>query len=259
MFLILYFLLFVTSNSKHCNDDINNELSMQKYENFTKYFINYNPDISNIFFHKTSSPIFILYDSNISSQISFLKSWFNLINNNQTNLMYKLRVSLLNCQKFPSECLKWSNQINYSTPCALIFSSKTNNFAIINSTLDVTNNQINILLSKLNKMPIKFLPFAHLNQKKIIKNISNISYNNENQIAIKELITGKSGETSSYEFNGNTLKISGSGMMFNFTGSNVNVPWGNYKSNITTLIVGEGITTIGAISFFNCKNLVTVS
>ena len=88
MFLILYFLLSVASNSKHCNDHTKNELSMQKYEHFTKYFIDNNPDISNIFYHKTSNPIFILYDSNISSQVSFLKSWLNLINDKETNSIY---------------------------------------------------------------------------------------------------------------------------------------------------------------------------
>lgn len=109
-------------------------------------------------------------------------------------------------------------------------------------------------------MPIKFLPFIHPNQTKYNRNNSNILYSNENQITIKELITGKCGENSNYEFDGNTLKISGYGIIYNYTGSLSNdLPWMKYKSNIKTLIVGEGITTIGINNFCNCKNLVTVS
>ncbi|MBR5396022.1 MAG: leucine-rich repeat protein [Bacteroidaceae bacterium] len=46
-----------------------------------------------------------------------------------------------------------------------------------------------------------------------------------------------------------TLTISGTGAMANYNSSDSNQPWKNYKSNITTIIIEDGVTTIGTYAF----------
>jgi hypothetical protein len=58
-----------------------------------------------------------------------------------------------------------------------------------------------------------------------------------------------------------TLTISGSGEMDNYEppeGSN-SVPWKNYESSITTIVVQEGVTNIGENAFSGCTALSSVS
>ena len=46
------------------------------------------------------------------------------------------------------------------------------------------------------------------------------------------------------------VKISGEGAMFNFTNANeIDIPWYKYSNRITKVVIGEGITEIGANSF----------
>ena len=55
-----------------------------------------------------------------------------------------------------------------------------------------------------------------------------------------------------------TLTISGTGAMKNWGTPNV-IPWREYRDNIKTVIVNEGVTSIGGYAFFNCSNLTSVS
>ena len=57
---------------------------------------------------------------------------------------------------------------------------------------------------------------------------------------------------------GETMVIYGSGAMADYS-SAANLPWKNYKSSITTLIIEEGVTTVGKLAFIECSNLTTVT
>lgn len=54
------------------------------------------------------------------------------------------------------------------------------------------------------------------------------------------------------------LIISGKGVMTNFTDENL-PPWYAFADGITKVTVGEGVTRIGALSFYSCRNLTSVS
>lgn len=83
--------------------------------------------------------------------------------------------------------------------------------------------------------------------------------------------SGKCGTISNSEINDNlawsldletgVLRIAGSGQMGNFNSGTipVAVPWANYTSDICSVIIGEGITSIGNYAFVNCENLTNVS
>jgi len=53
------------------------------------------------------------------------------------------------------------------------------------------------------------------------------------------------------------LTISGTGAMTNF--ANMGAPWADYIGSITSVIVEEGVTTIGNSAFYYCQNLQTIS
>ena len=50
------------------------------------------------------------------------------------------------------------------------------------------------------------------------------------------------------------LTISGSGAMQNYNGSNM--PWQLYRDYIKTVVIEDGITSIGNYAFYNCNNLI---
>ncbi len=59
---------------------------------------------------------------------------------------------------------------------------------------------------------------------------------------------------------GSTITISGEGAMANYAnGSEINSLWGTAISSATTLIVEDGVTHIGAYSFYGFKNLTSVT
>jgi len=55
-----------------------------------------------------------------------------------------------------------------------------------------------------------------------------------------------------------TLTIRGSGMMVNWTFSS-SVPWYNYRNSIKTIIIDDGIASIGDNAFYDCSNLTSVT
>ena len=57
-----------------------------------------------------------------------------------------------------------------------------------------------------------------------------------------------------YYFDTNTLNISGTGDMDNFK-----IPWADFKTRIETIIIENGVTSIGTAVFSECKNLRKVS
>ncbi|MDR2497699.1 MAG: leucine-rich repeat protein [Tannerellaceae bacterium] len=63
-------------------------------------------------------------------------------------------------------------------------------------------------------------------------------------------------ESISAVLNNGTLTITGTGAMQNWTDQ---APWHSVKDNITSVIINEGITTIGNSAFYFCGNLNSVS
>lgn len=61
-----------------------------------------------------------------------------------------------------------------------------------------------------------------------------------------------------WNLSGSTLKISGKGAMPDYTDANM-APWHEMASSIKTVVVEKGITSIGSLAFYNCKELDSVS
>ena len=59
-------------------------------------------------------------------------------------------------------------------------------------------------------------------------------------------------------YDNNELIISGTGEMRDFYSNNGNAPWYNYRGIIESVIINEGVTSIGAYAFQNCTALTLV-
>ncbi len=71
--------------------------------------------------------------------------------------------------------------------------------------------------------------------------------------------SGKLNSFITWTLDGNTgvLSIVGTGPMPDF--ANQGAPWFEYHENITSIVISEGITTVGKYSFVRCKNVISVS
>ncbi|MBO5453437.1 MAG: leucine-rich repeat domain-containing protein [Clostridia bacterium] len=78
-------------------------------------------------------------------------------------------------------------------------------------------------------------------------------------VSAADVETGSAGAgiTWNYDKNAKILTISGSGAMDNFSGSGA--PWSAYSAEIETVILSEGITSIGNNAFAGCKFIETVT
>ncbi|MBR4458880.1 MAG: leucine-rich repeat protein [Clostridia bacterium] len=57
-----------------------------------------------------------------------------------------------------------------------------------------------------------------------------------------------------------TLVISGTGPMMNYsTSAGYRVPWYDRRSDVTAVVIEDGVTTVGSYSFYYCQNLADVS
>ncbi|GHT72932.1 hypothetical protein FACS189456_2700 [Bacteroidia bacterium] len=63
------------------------------------------------------------------------------------------------------------------------------------------------------------------------------------------------GENVTAELKDTTLTISGKGAMKNYN----TPPWYSYKSKITSVVIEQGVTSIGSVTFANCRELTSVS
>ena len=71
--------------------------------------------------------------------------------------------------------------------------------------------------------------------------------------------TGKCGDDATWELDLDTgkLTISGTGAMYDYYS---NYPqWNNYKDNITSVEISNGITYIGISAFYNCSKLISIT
>ena len=68
----------------------------------------------------------------------------------------------------------------------------------------------------------------------------------------KEIVSGSCGDNASWLYSNGTLTISGTGPMYDFARDAAR-PWESYTTNITTLVVDDGITRVGSNAFsYSC-------
>ena len=65
------------------------------------------------------------------------------------------------------------------------------------------------------------------------------------------------GVTYSYVESTHTLTISGMGAMADY--ETTNIPWESNKNDITSVVIENGVTSIGTLAFYQCDNLASVS
>ena len=65
--------------------------------------------------------------------------------------------------------------------------------------------------------------------------------------------------TWSYVESTHTLTISGTGAMADYSMDDDGYPWSAYTSDITNIVIGDGVTTIGEYAFSYCDGLTTVT
>ncbi len=70
-------------------------------------------------------------------------------------------------------------------------------------------------------------------------------------------LSGTCGDNVTWKLEGDTLTISGTGPMFDY--NSYNSPWDSTRMDIKSIVVGEGITTIGSSAFEGCYSVTSVS
>ena len=65
--------------------------------------------------------------------------------------------------------------------------------------------------------------------------------------------------TWSFDEESGTLTISGTGDMYDYGTAGNYSPWYNYRSGITSIDIGDDVTSIGNYAFYNCKSLTSVT
>jgi len=67
--------------------------------------------------------------------------------------------------------------------------------------------------------------------------------------------------TLSWSLEDGTLTISGTGAMpdYFYNGSDITTPWNSYQNSITTVVIEDGVTSIGINAFSSCSSLTSVT
>ena len=76
-------------------------------------------------------------------------------------------------------------------------------------------------------------------------------------IPFKAEAASKLGANITWRYSDGKLTISGSGDMYNFSSSG-ELPWFSYRESVTSIVVGNNVTSIGSYTFYNCKNATEV-
>ena len=71
--------------------------------------------------------------------------------------------------------------------------------------------------------------------------------------------SGTCGENASWSLSGTTLTITGSGDMYDYDYSDNRAPWYNQRNDVETIVVEEGLTSIGQYAFFSLKYVDSLS
>ena len=80
---------------------------------------------------------------------------------------------------------------------------------------------------------------------------------NDSDSSVAEAETsGSCGDDLTWSFDSGTLTISGTGEMYDYWPED-NLPWAD--KDVISVIMNDGITSIGTFSFFNCKSLESIS
>ena len=69
--------------------------------------------------------------------------------------------------------------------------------------------------------------------------------------------SGRCGNNAQWMFVGNTLTITGTGKMYNYSSDNL-PPWYQYKDRICSVVIQSGITSIGAYAFYECDKFTNI-
>ena len=77
-------------------------------------------------------------------------------------------------------------------------------------------------------------------------------------MSVRAWSTPISGSSLTYELSGGTLTISGTGSMPDYT-SDSPAPWYGSRASITSIVIGNGVTSIGEYAFINCGNVTSVT
>ena len=71
--------------------------------------------------------------------------------------------------------------------------------------------------------------------------------------------SGTCGTNLTWDLTGGVLTISGTGAMTNWIAVFSPSPWDAYKSNIQSVVINDGVTSIGQYAFYNCSKLASVT
>lgn len=87
---------------------------------------------------------------------------------------------------------------------------------------------------------------------------SEMQVNGDTLVSVNTLSSGNCGEYAfwSYDPDTTTLTISGTGAMEDYP--NYAPPWVSYRSEITTIVIEEGITTLGWSAFYGCEAMTKI-
>lgn len=72
-----------------------------------------------------------------------------------------------------------------------------------------------------------------------------------------EIASGTCGENLTWAFENGVLTIDGEGSMMDYDADDV--PWKNYRGDITSVVIKSGATTIGNSAFKGCNNIINVT
>ena len=78
-------------------------------------------------------------------------------------------------------------------------------------------------------------------------------------VGIDAWADGYCGYNVTWTLSGGTLTISGTGEMFDYNNKNISPPWNSSKGSITTIVINEGVTSIGICAFRYCSGLTSVT
>ena len=86
------------------------------------------------------------------------------------------------------------------------------------------------------------------------------TYAEENSLAFETVAENQCGENCTYSFDSETgtLTISGSGAMKDYSDFST-ASWFDYEQDIKSVVIEDGITSIGNFAFYQCSNLKSVS
>ena len=70
--------------------------------------------------------------------------------------------------------------------------------------------------------------------------------------------SGTCGDNLTWDLTNGVLTISGTGSMTNWTGD-PHAPWYADRTSVQSVVINEGVTSIGDAAFFNCTALSTVT